>query len=176
MLDQSNSLDSGLYFTDFINDGLVNVLGAAGKTTQVTFNANVRSSTSFVNALDTPANTSIPASGNKQGVINLEGGTGVVSVKLTGNTSDQIIRAHNAIVFFAQSEASNQPCVWGGEIDLAGGAIVSISPNFLKPDFPIGAVPGDPDYTGSIAQLGPVIRGFDSTDFLTVTKQRRRRL
>jgi len=158
-------------YTDFINDGVVNVLGAAGKTTLATFNANVRSSTSFVNAYDTPLGKSISASGNKQGLINLEGGTGSVRAVFTGNESDQVIRAHNAVINFLESETSKQPRAWGGEIDLEGNTGILLSPNHIILRYPIGAVPGDPDYTQAISLLGPVVHGFDSTDSLAVNKQ-----
>ncbi len=170
LLDQSPSQSSGLYFTDFINDGLVNVLGAAGKTTKVQFDANVRSSTSFVNAYDTPLGKSIPASGNKQGVINLEGGTGLVSATFTGNESDQVIRAHNALVS-SLAETSTQPRAWGGEIDLEGNAAVSLLPNYILYDYPIGAVAADPDYSKSLGIFLPVVHGFDSTDSLSVDQE-----
>ncbi len=171
LLDQSPVGNSGYYNTDFINDGTINVLGAAGKKTTVTFNANVRSSTSFVNSLDTPDGKSVPASGNTRGVINVDGGAGSASVTFTGNESDQIIRAHSAAISFSENETTNQPRAWGGEIDLLGNAGILVQPNYLKPSYPIGAVPGDPDYTSGISLLGPVVHGFDSTDSLSVTQE-----
>jgi len=81
------------------------------------------------------------------------------------------VRAHNAVINFLESETSKQPRAWGGEIDLEGNTGILLSPNHIILRYPIGAVPGDPDYTQAISLLGPVVHGFDSTDSLAVNKQ-----
>ena len=167
LIDQSPSLNSGVYFTDLINDSLISVLGAAGKTTSAGFDANVRSSSSFVPAYDTPLGQSIPANGaGKQGTIKLDGGTGVVSARFTGNVSDQTILMHNAVATFANNEIASDARAWNDQIVMHRNSSVLLQPNYTLVDYPVESKPGDPDYTRSVGFLGDTITGFALTDTL----------